>query len=96
MKPTALVTGASSGIGEVFARKLAAQGYDLVLVARREALLWALAKELQEAHAIKATVLPTDLGQMDGIRSVEECIASLPELDLLVNNAGFGVLGSFN
>jgi short-subunit dehydrogenase len=93
---TALVTGASSGIGEVFARRLAARGYDLVLVARREDRLQALASELHDQLRVKASVLAADLGQMDGIRRVEECIVSLPELELLVNNAGFGVIGAFS
>jgi uncharacterized protein len=95
-KGLALVTGASSGIGAVFARKLAAQGYNLVLTARREALLRALADELQAKHALQVEVLPADLGTLDGIRLVEERIASLPELELLVNNAGFGVIGPFS
>jgi len=95
-KGTALVTGASSGIGAVFARKLAAQGYHLVLTARRESLLQALADELRVKHAVQVEVLPADLGSLDGIRQVEECIAALPDLELLVNNAGFGVIGAFS
>ena len=95
-KGTALITGASSGIGAVFARKLAAQGYNLVLVARREALLRALADELQAKQAVTVEVLPADLGLVDDMRQVEARIAALPDLALLVNNAGFGVIGAFS
>jgi len=89
--PTALITGASSGIGEVFARKLAAHGYDLILVARREDRLRTLASSLQ-AHT---EVLVADLSSDAGATAVEESIHDRPALDLLVNNAGFGVGGLF-
>jgi short-subunit dehydrogenase len=87
----ALITGASSGIGEVFARKLAARGYDLIVVARREDRLRALAADL----ATHVEVLPADLAHEDGIAAVERAIRECAELELLVNNAGFGTRGRF-
>ena len=89
-KPVALITGASSGIGETFARKLAARGYDLILVARREDRLRTLADGLP----VDCRIVAADLTTEDGLRSVEEAIAD-PRLDLLVNNAGFGTLKRF-
>jgi uncharacterized protein len=87
---TALITGASSGIGEEFARQLAARGYDLILVARREDRL----KELAEKLPTEATVIPCDLAneadKLDG--QVERHGL---QVDLLVNNAGFGLRGRF-
>ena len=88
-RPVALITGASSGIGETFARALAARGYDLILVARRKERLEALARELN------AEVLVADLTKDAELKLVEDRIAAADNLELLVNNAGFGALGRF-
>jgi uncharacterized protein len=86
----ALVTGASSGIGEQFARQLAGRGYDLILVARREERLEQLAGELPGT----AHVVPCDLASEAG--SLADRVAELGvDVDLLVNNAGFGTYGHF-
>jgi short-subunit dehydrogenase len=90
-RPVALITGASSGIGSVFARKLAGRGYDLILLARREDRLRALAAELP----VRANVLVADLSQDEGIAAAERAIGESPGLEMLVNNAGFGTLGRF-
>jgi len=88
----ALVTGASSGIGETYARRLAARGTALVLVARRGDRLEVLAKELD----VPVEVLAADLGDPDDLRRVEERVAATTDpVDLLVNNAGFGTSGRF-
>jgi len=89
-RKTALITGASSGIGETFARKLATRGYELVLVARREDRLQAIAGDLAGA-----TALAVDLATSDGIAEVENTISKSESLELLVNNAGFGTMGRF-
>jgi NADP-dependent 3-hydroxy acid dehydrogenase YdfG len=92
---TALITGASSGIGAAFARRLAQQGYHLILVARREARLQELAAELQQRYLATAEVLAADLSDSEGICRVEERIAAVEKLGLLINNAGFGTYGPF-
>jgi uncharacterized protein len=93
----ALVTGASSGIGAEMARQLGSRGTDLVLVARDEGRLTALAHELTAARAgLVAEVLPADLTTTDGIAAVEARLADPHRpVDLLVNNAGFGASGDF-
>ncbi len=92
--PWALITGASSGLGEHFARQLAALGFNLVLTARRKERLEALAGELVEKHGVETRCIPLDLAA-DG--SVDELVDSVGDLDigLLINNAGFGYFGSF-
>jgi short-subunit dehydrogenase len=95
MSKVAFITGASSGIGATFARHLAAKGYDLVLVARRENLLAELAEQLQQEHGIAARVLPADLSRMTDVERVSDEISQLAELEILVNNAGFGTQGKF-
>lgn len=95
IKGTAAITGASSGLGEVFARKLAARGYDLLLVARREAKLQTLASELASEHGVAAEALRADLSFDDDVSRLEHRLASERDLALLVNDAGFGLSGSF-
>ncbi len=92
---TALITGASSGIGAEYARQLAERGYNLVLVARREAQLATLADELRAANRIQVEVLVADLSVREDVDGVVERIQNMPDLALLINNAGFGTVGRF-
>ncbi len=91
----AVVTGASAGIGEEFARQLAAAGFDLTLVARRAERLQALADELSAAHGIRAEVWPADLANQADVTALASALAAADDLVLLVNNAGFGTRGEF-
>jgi short-subunit dehydrogenase len=91
----AAITGASAGIGSVFARKLAAQGYDLLLIARRGDRLEQLAAELERAHQIHAETCTADLSVAEDMDRIAARLAAEPRLDLLVNNAGFGVKGRY-
>lgn len=93
---TALVTGASSGLGAEFARQLAARGCHLILVARREDYLHSLSRELTGQHGIEVTVIARDLSQSDAARTLfEDTIQRGLQVDLLINNAGFGLHGEF-
>jgi short-subunit dehydrogenase len=94
---TALITGASSGIGETFARELAASNTDLVLVARSQAKLEELATELSGKYQIKTTVIPQDLTQPAAGQVVFETVQAQDlRIDTLINNAGFGDYGAFS
>lgn len=93
---TALITGASSGIGSAFAHALAARKMNVVLVARSEERLRALAGELEQKHGIVATVIAADLGQEYAARSLQQEVERRGiVVDLLVNNAGFANNGLF-
>jgi len=91
----ALITGASSGIGAEFARQLAGQGFSLLLTARRKEKLETLAQEIRDKNGVDVEVLPADLSLDEGIRKVEMRIGELEHLELLVNNAGYGISGRF-
>jgi short-subunit dehydrogenase len=94
--PTALVTGATAGIGAEFARQLAAAGYDLVLVARDEARLESTSVALNERFKVTAAVLSADLSTDPGCKAVADRISSAETpVDVLVNNAGFGMYRRF-
>jgi len=96
VRPLALITGASAGLGEQFARAYAAQGYDLALVARRADRLEALATELSAAHGVEAFAIPADLAAFEAHIPVMAAIAARGRsVDVLVNNAGFGIPQSF-
>lgn len=92
---TGVITGASSGIGAAFARRLAASGYDLILVARREERLTALARELEQHHPVQVEVLAADLANTEDVGAVERRVAQLDNLTFLINSAGFGTSGKF-
>ena len=93
---TALITGASSGLGAEYARLFAADKHGLVLVARRKDRLEALAAELRSAHGVRAEVVPADLATPDGATRLVEDVSRLgAQIDFLVNNAGFGASGAF-
>ncbi|NHN34439.1 SDR family NAD(P)-dependent oxidoreductase [Paenibacillus agricola] len=94
---TALVTGASSGIGEVFAHELAKKGCNLILVARSQEKLKQIALKLQNTYSINAIALPIDLTASNATEKIAEGLTTLGlSVDILINNAGFGTLGSFD
>lgn len=89
-KGTALITGASAGIGSVYADRLAKRGYDLILVARNEAKLKALSARLTSETGRSIDVLPADLGKTADLAKVEARLRGDPSITMLVNNAGVG------
>jgi uncharacterized protein len=96
-KRTALITGASSGIGQAFAAVFARQGFDLVITARREERLRAVAERLEQQHGVRVDVIPIDLARRDAVdRLCDELAARGRHIDALVNNAGYGVPGRYS
>lgn len=91
----ALITGASSGIGAEFARKLAARGHNLVLVGRRKERLEAVAGEVRQRFGVDAEVVVADLADQNQLERLEGIIDQRGAFDFLVNNAGFGTTGRF-
>ncbi|WP_077036983.1 SDR family oxidoreductase [Pelomonas sp. KK5] len=89
---TALITGASTGIGAVYADRLARRGYDLILVARNQERLSALASSISAKTGRKVSVLVADLNRKADLLSIEQVLASDPSITLLVNNAGVGAV----
>src|SRR6185312_9798415 len=93
-RPLAVVTGASAGIGKIFCDRLAARGYDLIVVARDGNRLEALKAELEQRHGIVVEVFPADLSIDDDVSRFGGLLAGSERLALLVNNAGFGTRGT--
>jgi uncharacterized protein len=95
-RPIAIITGASSGIGEEFARQLASRGYDLVLVARRKDRLAKLAETLHDVHGVECVPVEADLSQPSGRDRLAHALTpDKTRVEMLVNNAGFGTHGFF-
>jgi uncharacterized protein len=94
-RKTALITGASSGIGAAFARALAESGYNLILVARRQEQLAAVAEICRKQQDIDVEILQADLSNPGDVDIIIQRIAGTPSLELLINNAGFGTTGFF-
>lgn len=89
-RSSAVVTGASSGLGAAFAERLARDGYDLIIVARRRDRLESFAEQLKTNHHVNVTVIAADLSKSDELLGIEQHISEANTLELLVNNAGFG------
>lgn len=94
VRPLAVVTGATAGIGKVFCERLASQGHDLLLVARDGNRLQALKRELEQAHGVGVEVFPADLTIETDVSLLAETLARSTNLAVLVNNAGFGTRDS--
>ncbi|KWU52081.1 SDR family NAD(P)-dependent oxidoreductase [Pseudomonas palleroniana] len=94
-RPTVLITGASTGIGAVYAARFAQRGHDLVLVARDQARLEALAARLRDEHKVSIEIIPADLTQLDDLTRVETRLRDDARIGILVNNAGAALSGRF-
>ncbi len=89
-RQTALITGATSGIGKAFAEHFASRGYDLILTGRRKEVITAVARRLKQAYGIAVTVVIAELSDRRGVRPVLRTIMKTDDLSVLVNNAGYG------
>ena len=94
-RPLAAITGASSGLGKEYARQLAAEGYDLLLVARRESLLNEAKLDLTKQYGVAIEVFPCDLAKPEETLRLEKRLEQAENLEFMVNNAGFGREGTF-
>ena len=90
---TALITGATSGIGKAFAERLAREGYDLVLTGRRREILEALAVDLGKQYNVNVEPVIAELSDDKDLSALVQKVANLPHLAFLINNAGFGTTG---
>jgi short-subunit dehydrogenase len=93
---TALITGASSGIGAAFAHELAARGHDLILTGRRQDKIEAVAQEIRDAHPVEVEVVLAELSHQTEIEMLARRIAEADHLEVLINNAGFAERGPFH
>jgi len=95
LRPLAAITGASEGLGKEFARQLAAEGYNLIVIARRPALLQELKSGLEATYAIQVEPIVCDLSKPDELKQLEDRLEKEETLEVLVNNAGFGLGSAF-
>ncbi|MGE8353255.1 MAG: SDR family NAD(P)-dependent oxidoreductase [Pseudomonas protegens] len=94
-RPTVLITGASTGIGAIYAERFAQRGHDLVLVARDRARLDALAARLRGEHGVAVDVMTADLTQLSDLTTVESRLRDDARIGILINNAGAALSGNF-
>jgi len=94
-KGTALVTGASTGIGAVYADRLARRGYDLIIAARDRDRLEALAQRLRSEYGVKVSVVRSDLSASADVENIEKLVAATPDIRVVINNAGAALRGGF-
>lgn len=92
---TAVITGASSGLGEVYAKRFASEGYDLLLTARREEKLQAIAEQLKNEHGVQVEIYKADLADDEQVKTLADHLEARDDIHMLVNNAGFGTAGLF-
>ena len=93
--PLAAITGASEGLGKEFARQLAAEGYNLLIIARRPTLLQELKEDLEAKYGVQVEPLVCDLSKPDELKQLEDRLEKEEPLEIMINNAGFGLGGAF-